>query len=99
MKIALFGASGMIGQCVAQEALRRGHEVTAIVRDPARIQFRHPQLTPTEGNALNRESVTQVVAGHDVVVSAIKPSENQPWSAECLEPGTVVAHRRVVLLR
>ncbi len=81
MKIALFGASGMIGQCVAQEALRRGHEVTAIVRDPARIQFRHPQLTLTEGNALNPESVTQVVAGHDVVVSAIKPSENQPWSA------------------
>ena len=81
MKIAVFGANGMIGLRVAQEALRRGHKVTAIVRDPARIQFRHPQLTPTEGNALNRESVTQVVAGHDVVVSAIKPSENQPWSA------------------
>ena len=80
MKIALFG-SGMIGQRVAQEALRRGHEVTAIVRDPARIQFRHPQLTLTEGNALNRESVTQVVAGYDVVVSAIKPSEKQPLSA------------------
>ncbi|SRR5579884_744622 len=76
MKIALFG-SGMIGLRVAQEALSRGHEVTAIVRHPARIQLRHPQLTLREGNALNPESVTQVVAGHDVVVSAIKLSDNQ----------------------
>ena len=81
MKIALFGASGMIGQRVAQEALRRGHEVTAIVRNPARVQFRHPQFTLTEGNALDRERVTQVVAGHNVVVSAIKLTEKQPLSA------------------
>ncbi len=79
MKIALFG-SGMIGQRVAQEALSRGHAVTAIVRNPARIQFRHPQLTLTEGNALKPASVTRLVAGHDVVVSAIKLSENQPLS-------------------
>ena len=81
MKIALFGASGMIGQRVAQEALSRGHEVTAIVRHPARVQFRHPQFTLTEGNALDQERVTQVVAGHDVVVSAIKLTEQQPVSA------------------
>ncbi len=81
MKIAVFGASGMIGQRVAQEALRRGHEVTAIVRNPTRIQFHHPQLTLAEGNALDRERVTQVIARHDVVVSSIRPSENQPLSA------------------
>jgi uncharacterized protein len=80
MNIALFG-SGMIGQRVAQEALSRGHEVTAIVRHPARIQFHHPQLTLTEGNALNPASVTQLVTGHDVVVSAISLSENQSLSA------------------
>ena len=78
MKIALFGASGTIGQRIAQEALRRGHEVTAIVRDPSHVEFQHPQLTVTQGNALNPESVTRVVAGHDVVVSAIGPSQNQP---------------------
>jgi putative NADH-flavin reductase len=81
MKIAAFGASGMIGQRVAQEALRRGHQVTGIVRDPASIAFSHPQLTVIQGNALNPESVTEVVAGHDAVVSAIKPSANQPQSA------------------
>jgi hypothetical protein len=80
MKIALFG-SGMIGQRVAQEAIRRGHEVTAIVRHPAHVQFRHPQLTLTEGNAQSPERVTQVVAGHDAVVIAIKAPEKEPQSA------------------
>jgi uncharacterized protein len=81
MKIALFGASGMIGQRVAQEALSRGHQVTAIVRHPALMQFSHPQLIVMQGDALNLESVTQAVAGHDAVISAISSSEKQPQSA------------------
>jgi putative NADH-flavin reductase len=81
MKIALFGASGTIGQRIAQEALKRGHEVTAIVRDPSRIELSNPQLTVKRGNVLNPDSVTQVVAEHDVVVSAIGPSQNQPAPA------------------
>jgi putative NADH-flavin reductase len=73
MKIALFGASGTIGQRIAQEALRRGHQVTAIVRDPAGIQISDPQLTVTQGNVLDLANVAQVAAEHDVVVSAISP--------------------------
>ncbi len=73
MKIALFGASGTIGQRIAQEALRRGHQVTAIVRDPAGVQISDPQLTVTQGNVLDPANVAQVAAGHDVVVSAISP--------------------------
>lgn len=75
MKIALFGASGTIGQRIAQEALRRGHQVTAIVRDPASVQTNDPQLTVMQGNALDPASVAQVAAGHDVVVSAISPKD------------------------
>ena len=37
MKIVLFGATGMIGSRVLAEALRRGHEVTAVVRDPSKV--------------------------------------------------------------
>jgi putative NADH-flavin reductase len=37
MKLILFGASGMIGQRVLDEALRRGHTVTAVVRDPSKL--------------------------------------------------------------
>jgi uncharacterized protein len=35
-KIALFGATG-IGQRILAEASSRGHEVTAIVRDPSHL--------------------------------------------------------------
>src|SRR5258707_324008 len=44
MKIALFGASGTIGRRILSEALSRGHEVTAIVRDPSRLAEPEPRL-------------------------------------------------------
>jgi uncharacterized protein len=46
MKIALFGATGTIGRRIAQEALARGHELTAIVRDQARLDSRAPTVHP-----------------------------------------------------
>ncbi|HEX2312530.1 MAG TPA: NAD(P)H-binding protein, partial [Thermomonospora sp.] len=39
-KIIVFGAGGRAGRAAVAEAVRRGHEVTAVVRDPAR----HPDL-------------------------------------------------------
>lgn len=50
MKIALFGATGHIGQVILDEALARGHQVTAIVRDPARLAIRHAQLQVIRGD-------------------------------------------------
>lgn len=71
MKIAVFGASGTIGRTIAEEALARGHEVTAIVRDLAR--FAHPEkwFAVVMGDVLDASSVASAVAGHDVVVSAV----------------------------
>lgn len=71
MKIAIFGASGWIGGAVALEALDRGHIVTAIVRDPARLQLRHERLATMIGDVTDPTSVAAVVAGHDAVAAAI----------------------------
>ena len=35
MKLVLFGATGNVGRRIAAEALRRGHEIVGVVRDPA----------------------------------------------------------------
>src|SRR6185312_8807520 len=78
MKIALFGASGTIGQRIAREALNRGHEVTAVVRDPARMPFADAHLTVTKGDVLDPASVARVVAGQDAVVSAVAPTPGHP---------------------
>ena len=44
MKVAIVGVSGFIGSYVRDEALARGHQVTAIVRQPEKITARDPRL-------------------------------------------------------
>ncbi|MEU9114125.1 NAD(P)H-binding protein [Streptomyces sp. NPDC048483] len=69
--IALFGANGTIGSRILNEALQRGHQVTAVVRDPAKITAGHPNLTVTKGDVLDPASVAAVAKGQDVVISAV----------------------------
>ena len=76
--IALFGATGMIGQRILNEALSRGHKVTAIARDPSKISDKRPNMTVTAGDILKPESVAAAAAGHDVVVSAYGPPATDP---------------------
>lgn len=73
MKIAIFGVSGMIGQRIAAEALRRGHSVTGIVRDPGRVTLSDDNLHVVQGNVLDPAQVAELVAGHDVVVISVQP--------------------------
>lgn len=76
MNIVVFGGSGMIGQRVTREALNRGHNVTAVVRNPAQFPFTHPNLTVKAGNMLNPAEVAQLVAGQDAVVNATRQPTN-----------------------
>ncbi|MDT0308591.1 NAD(P)H-binding protein [Streptomyces sp. DSM 44917] len=69
--IAVFGANGAIGHRIVSEALDRGHEVTAVVRDPAQVSRTHPSLTVTAGDVLDPASVSAVGRGRDAVVSAV----------------------------
>ncbi|MEU2787712.1 NAD(P)H-binding protein [Streptomyces sp. NPDC007100] len=70
-KIAIFGANGTIGSRVLDEALRRGHQVTAVVRDPAKISKADPNLTVITGDILDPASVAAAAQGQDVLVSAV----------------------------
>jgi putative NADH-flavin reductase len=72
MRIVLFGASGNVGRRVAEEAGRRGHEVTGVVRDPAASQA-SPGVTLLRGDATDTSSVAEVVRGAGAVVNAISP--------------------------
>jgi len=78
MKIALIGASGFVGSAVLKEALSRGHEVTAIVRNPEKIKTENKNLRKRKANALNAEEVAQAVQGHDVVINAFNPGWTNP---------------------
>lgn len=76
MKIALFGAGGMLGSRIAQEALDRGHELTAVSRDPQKLALQHPKLHKLRGDALDPASVTAAVLGQDAVISAFGPGHH-----------------------
>ena len=77
MKIALIGASGFVGSKLLDEALQRGHQVTAIVRHPEKLH-RHPALTPKAADVYDQAQVASAVAGHDVVLSAFNPGWAEP---------------------
>ena len=69
MKIALIGASGYVGAKLRDEALRRGHQVVAIVRDPAKLPDVEG-LTVKTADVYDSAQVSAAVAGSDVVLSA-----------------------------
>lgn len=75
MKIALIGASGFVGKAVLQELLQRGHQVSALVRDVARLAGQDG-LTPVLADAYDAKSVAAAVRGHDAVISAFNPGWN-----------------------
>ncbi|MDP4240866.1 MAG: NAD(P)-dependent oxidoreductase [Bacteroidota bacterium] len=77
-KIALIGASGFVGSALLHEALERGHSVTAIVRHPEKITWESPNLHVKQGDILSEESVPELIAGADVVISAYNPGWNNP---------------------
>ncbi|WP_062135577.1 NAD(P)-dependent oxidoreductase [Demequina aestuarii] len=69
--IAIIGANGTIGSAIVREALGRGHTVTAVVRDRAKVSVGDPHLRVSVGDVLDPASMSAAAQGHDVVVSAV----------------------------
>ncbi|PYY92360.1 NAD(P)-dependent oxidoreductase [Pseudomonas sp. TKO26] len=67
--IAIIGATGRAGSQLLEEALRRGHSVTAIARNTAKIGQRAGVVT-REVDVADSAALQAAVAGHDVVLSA-----------------------------
>lgn len=73
MRIAVYGATGMIGSRVVSEALSRGHQVTGITRSGGEVDG----VTVKRGDANDAALAKQVAADHDVVVASIPPGDLQ----------------------
>lgn len=71
MKIAVLGATGKTGSRVVEAALARGFEVTALVRDPARVKQQHARLTVLRGDPTVAADVAACVRGADAVVHCL----------------------------
>lgn len=73
MKIGIIGASGKSGKLILKEAVERGHEVTAIIRDAAKVQ--NQQVAVMEKNIF--DLVAEDLKGFDVVVNAFNAAPGQ----------------------
>lgn len=73
MKIAIIGASGKAGQLILQEAIDRRHDVTAIVRNAAKIQ--NDKVTVLEKDIFNLKESD--LKHYDVIVNAFKAPDGQ----------------------
>lgn len=69
MNVVLIGASGFVGSALLKEALARGHRVTAIVSNPAKLAAQ-PGLETVGADVLDGAALAPRLAGHDAVVSA-----------------------------
>ncbi|MFD7668868.1 NAD(P)-dependent oxidoreductase [Streptomyces sp. NPDC059788] len=104
-KIVIFGAGGNAGRRAVAEAVSRGHQVTAVVRDPAKHQaLAGDNVTLVAGDVLDAASIAQVAAGHDAAVQAshqqgADPKEFFGGAARALVEGLGQAGvRRLVLV-
>ncbi|MNO21250.1 short chain dehydrogenase [compost metagenome] len=74
MDVVVFGATGTIGRAIVQEALKRKHEVTAVVRNPASLELQHEHLHVATADILDPATVAEAVRGHEEVISAFGPA-------------------------
>lgn len=72
MNIALIGGTGFVGTAVLAELLKRGHKVTALARNPAKLAAQN-KLTVVQADVLKTDEVARAVRGHDAVISAYNP--------------------------
>lgn len=76
MKIAIIGATGLVGSKILSESLDRGHDVTAIVRNPERLPT-HPKLKPARGDVTSPAELAPLLEEHDAVISAFNPGKDE----------------------
>lgn len=77
MRIALFGATGTTGQAFLDAALTAGHEIVALVRDPAKLAPRDG-LVIVSGDARDPGAVRRTVEGAGAVVSLLGSFNRKP---------------------
>ncbi|MGC4833459.1 NAD(P)-dependent oxidoreductase [Micromonospora vinacea] len=103
MRIVVFGAGGRAGRQAVAEARRRGHQVTALVRNPAD----HGDLTDARvvaGDVTDAGSIAQAAAEHDAAISAavdlsVPPHDFFTASSRALAAGlTKAGVRRLVVV-
>jgi putative NADH-flavin reductase len=71
MRTVIFGANGLTGRVLTQQALAAGHDVAAVTRRAAEFPMRHDRLRVIQGDVHDADTVERAVAGADAVLSTL----------------------------
>lgn len=104
MKIALIGASGYVGKALLKEAASRGHQVTALVRHPDKVE-KADRVTAKAVDVNDRKALTGAISGADVVVSAFNGGWGDPdiykkhrAGSDAIREAAKAAGKRVIVI-
>jgi putative NADH-flavin reductase len=75
MKLTIIAATGGVGQQLLEQALDAGHDVTAVVRNPAKLS-RQVRAVTTDLTAPDPAALASALAGADAVLSGLGPHSN-----------------------
>ena len=75
MKLFVIGATGRTGQEIVQQALARGHYVTAFVRSPESITVKSERLSVVKGNAKDENQLFEAMQNHNAIISTLGPRQ------------------------
>lgn len=78
MKLALIGATGFVGSAVLNEALNRGHQVTAIARNTDKILIDDKNLTLKDTDVYHTGELAAAISGNKAVISTFNSGWENP---------------------
>ena len=71
MRVLIFGATGGTGRELVLQALQKGYDVSAFVRNPSNLTIQTARLHIVQGDIQRVESIHSAIPGHDAVLSAL----------------------------
>lgn len=76
--VVLIGASGFVGNAILDELLSRGHKVTAVVRNPKKINVTNSKLEIVKTDVSDTNVMVEICKGKEAIISAYNPGWANP---------------------
>lgn len=80
MKILILGATGRTGKYIIEEAIKRGHKIVVIARNPEKLKDYNIEIT--QGTPYDYETVEKTIIGCEAVINTLNVSRksDNPWA-------------------
>jgi putative NADH-flavin reductase len=99
VRIVIFGATGGTGKALTEAALRAGHQVTTVVRNPDRLAVGRDRVRVVQGDVLDPPSFAGALDGVDAVCSALGAHGRGPTTVYSAGTNAIIAAMRTAGLR